>query len=322
MISAFLSCSFSKEDHPVLTGFRSVLRDAGFDIVSAEPLRTVSVHPPAEKVRNEIMRCDCVIAIITPSPTEWIQNEIGMAYMARKPILLFRELGAELPRGIPATIGDVVPFTRDNIHALEKTVRMARVEIAHIVSYGDKMNWYGRAVHEIVFRLETAATVDIIGQSTISFYDAFSDGLRDITTRRAQERKKARRARGAKNAARSTRTRSAITDPLPGPKIRVYFLRTDDQSGGIRKSARRAIQKWRGAHPSTEFLVTPDVGIDLRAIVFDRGTPQEEGYIGQYVGSDDDAYLGGKQVMERFDASSVLSAFVRKQLAGARPLKR
>jgi len=62
-------------------------------------------RPPPEKIAEMIQTCDCFVAIISKRTKvaavdgwvgpEWVQNEIGMAYQAGKPMAIFVEEGVE-----------------------------------------------------------------------------------------------------------------------------------------------------------------------------------------------------------------------------------
>jgi hypothetical protein len=54
-----------------------------------------SIHkePPPQVVRSEILACDALLAIVRSERSDWVQNEIGMAYAAHKPIYALVEQG-------------------------------------------------------------------------------------------------------------------------------------------------------------------------------------------------------------------------------------
>jgi len=80
-----LSFKFDDElSQRIVDTARSELRNHGIEAVVAGDLNRT---PPPEIVRSTLLACDALLVIITSSPvTEWINNEIGIAYAADMPI--------------------------------------------------------------------------------------------------------------------------------------------------------------------------------------------------------------------------------------------
>jgi len=121
--ACFLSCSFASDDGPVVSWFERMLLAFEFD-----PKKGDDPQPraPAEKIAEMIQTCDCLVAIVTRRTKveaadawvgpEWIQNEIGMAYQAKKPIAVFVEDGVDA-KGLGRWVSDYVSFTRSDLGA-------------------------------------------------------------------------------------------------------------------------------------------------------------------------------------------------------------
>jgi len=119
----FVSCSFSPDDGPLVSWFERMLLALEFDPQKADEPQP---RPPPEKIAEMIQTCDCFVAIISKRTKvaavdgwvgpEWVQNEIGMAYQAGKPMAIFVEEGVE-KKGIGRWATDYVPFARSDLSA-------------------------------------------------------------------------------------------------------------------------------------------------------------------------------------------------------------
>ena len=89
---AFVSCRFHSEDGAVVRWFERKLKSLGLQAHTARAPRSV---PPPAKVVADIMDSDFLVAVVTKTPSPWIQNEIGMAYALGKPVIAFFETGAD-----------------------------------------------------------------------------------------------------------------------------------------------------------------------------------------------------------------------------------
>ena len=98
LFKAFLSCSLEEKDKEVMEFFKKVIRS--FDI---EPMiyDYQEIGKVPDKVKEHIIRSDCLIAIATPRKKiegsnywacpDWIQHEIALANAYNKPIAIFLE---------------------------------------------------------------------------------------------------------------------------------------------------------------------------------------------------------------------------------------
>jgi len=292
MINAFLSCSFKEPDRPIVDHIEAILNAEGIKTMSALPCKEPSIESPPEKIRMDILRCDCLVAIVT-KPSSWIQNEIGMAYMARKPIFVFSEEDVDSLGGLSPFVTDVHKFKRDSLDLLRPVVQKLNERIAQFLFFGHKLEWYGEAVHDIIARMEQADRIEIMGRSTETFFDALNLGLKELLHNRRRERK--------------------------GKLLfSVFFVPADDDDHEIRPSAKRVLLKWRKRYPEVRFYVLPREEVQLRAIVFDRDTDRVEGFIGDYAKDDEGIFLGVTQRMERFGRTSALSSIVTDRVARSR----
>lgn len=100
---AFLSCSLSEQDRSVATWFADVLQALEFEVLAGD---MPEPRGPAEKVLDMIRGSDVVVAILMRRdkiegkdawrPPEWVENEMGMAYEAAKPVAIFVEEGVDV----------------------------------------------------------------------------------------------------------------------------------------------------------------------------------------------------------------------------------
>jgi hypothetical protein len=100
---AFLSCSFADEDKEVKSFFVEMIK--AFDI---EPILYdyQEIGKVTDKIKENIIRCDCLIAIATRRTKiegsnnwtcpDWIQHEVALAEAYGKPIAVFVEDGVKI----------------------------------------------------------------------------------------------------------------------------------------------------------------------------------------------------------------------------------
>lgn len=277
MAKAFLSHSFNQADKVVVDHIRALLEARGFQITMGSPSEMPSLDSPAEKIRSLIRTIDCLIAIITKN-SDWIQNEIGMAYMARKPIYVICEIDQKPTDSLSSYITDFVQFDRMDIGRLGVTLSELQKAVQKKLEHGARLHWYGEAVFEIVSQIEYASQIDIMGRSTDTFYDALNPTIRELLSR---------------NQEKSIR-------------LSVFFEQDDDDSTEIRTSARRTLPKWRKLYSRSEFFVLPKSWTQIRAIMFNRDENRGFGFAGNYTKIDRDVYLGVTNLLERFDHTSVI----------------
>jgi len=118
MIKLFLSFNF-KTDKDIADVIRQQLSVLGIECVV---MGDIAKDPPPDVVRSNIFACDAFLAIVSGEKSDWVQNEIGMAYAANKKHIygLVEEgvsVGGLLPR-----ITSYKQFHRDSMLALKKLI--------------------------------------------------------------------------------------------------------------------------------------------------------------------------------------------------------
>ncbi len=131
----FVAMSYEDADKKINETIISVVLKRDFSI---EPANLLSAMPPHEKVPSLIREADIFAAIVTKrfkiegtdksKPSDWIQQEIGMAQAYTKPCLIFKECGVEL-EGITKSIATLGEFDRESIDdCLGKFIESAAAE--------------------------------------------------------------------------------------------------------------------------------------------------------------------------------------------------
>lgn len=130
LFKAFLSCSFAQEDREVIEFFKRLIRS--FDI-EPEIYDYQEIGRLPDKVKEHIIRSDCLIAIATRRKKiegsdfwacpDWIHHEISLANAYKKPIAIFFEEGVKI-EGLIAMEERRERFSRDNL--LESMDKIAR----------------------------------------------------------------------------------------------------------------------------------------------------------------------------------------------------
>lgn len=103
LFKAFLSCSFAPEDKEIVDFFKRIIKS--FDI-EPEIYDYQEISRVSDKVKTNIIRSDCLIAIATRRKKiegsdywtypDWIQHEIALANAYNKPIAIFFEDGVQI----------------------------------------------------------------------------------------------------------------------------------------------------------------------------------------------------------------------------------
>ena len=121
IFKAFLSCSLSQEDKDITEFFKKLIRS--FDI-QPEIYDYQEIGRIPDKVKENIVRSDCLIAIATRRKKiegsdywvcpDWIQHEIALANAYNKPIAIFFEEGVKI-EGFIEMEERREKFARDNL---------------------------------------------------------------------------------------------------------------------------------------------------------------------------------------------------------------
>lgn len=108
-LKAFISCSFNKSHKELRAFFCEVIKSCGFDCILLEDAQGI---PVPEKIKRAITESDLLIAIIFENASDYILNEIGMAYSLGKEILVVKERTADVG-GITPGITDFSGFDKE-----------------------------------------------------------------------------------------------------------------------------------------------------------------------------------------------------------------
>lgn len=136
----FLSASAHKEDKLVIEWFQDLLRD--YNLVPIFATDIPQPRPPENKIKSLIRDSNGFIGVLTRRQKiegkecwkgpDWVQNEVGMAFDADRPILMFIEKGVD-DRGITNRVTDCVSFDRNDLEESEKEIRKALRNFRHFL---------------------------------------------------------------------------------------------------------------------------------------------------------------------------------------------
>jgi len=119
-LKAFIAHSFDQKDRQITLKLKRTLIALGVRPVTGD----VGVGSPAEQVLKKMRESDFVIVLLTKRfpimgesgrewmSSEWIYNEIGMAYALKKPMIFLCERGIR-PGGIKESVGGIHYFKRE-----------------------------------------------------------------------------------------------------------------------------------------------------------------------------------------------------------------
>lgn len=79
----FLAIEYEVKNEELKELVKSELREQGVEPITGEDL---SKNPPPPVIRDQILTSDGLLALITSDRSDWIQNEVGIAYAAKKTI--------------------------------------------------------------------------------------------------------------------------------------------------------------------------------------------------------------------------------------------
>jgi len=91
-LTVFISCSFDPETRKIADFVQSILRQNQIDVFISGQAEAKSLP---ESIRSQIRGSEALLTIITPRHSAWVQNEIGIAYEARKPVYAIVQKGVE-----------------------------------------------------------------------------------------------------------------------------------------------------------------------------------------------------------------------------------
>ena len=183
LFKAFVSCSLDPEDEKIRNFFKRMIRS--FDIVP-EVYDYQEIGRIPEKVKENIIKSDCVIAIATRRAKiegcdywacpDWIHDEIALAHAYNKPIAIFFEQGVKI-EGLIGMEERRQEFARDNMlrditkistflfnlrKYLESTYQLERLQVPVLLRH------YIHTKEEMLSRETTVMRSEILMESLIA----------------------------------------------------------------------------------------------------------------------------------------------------------
>ena len=183
LFKAFVSCSLAQEDKEIIDFFKKIIRS--FDI-EPEIYDYQEIGRVPDKVKENIIRSDCLIAIATRRKKiegsdywacpDWIQHEIALANAYNKPIAIFVEEGVKI-EGLIEMEERREKFIRDNLiknidkitiflfnlrKYLESTYQTERLQVPVL------MRHYIHAKEEMLSKELTVLRCEILMESLIA----------------------------------------------------------------------------------------------------------------------------------------------------------
>ena len=122
-----MSLKFTESNMKIAEQVREQLSLLG---IKCADVGSISKEPPQDVVRSEILACDALLAIITTERSDWVQNEIGIAWGAKKPIYALVEKGVSEVGGILEKVTSYVSFRRDSPFEIRKSIAELSDELA------------------------------------------------------------------------------------------------------------------------------------------------------------------------------------------------
>lgn len=184
---AFISCSLSPEDAEVVESFKRLIRSFDIDpeVYDYQELGRIS-----DKVKEHIVRADCLIAIATRRKKiegldlwdcpDWLHHEVALAHAYKKPIAIFVEDGVRI-EGLLETeerrqrfartdllrdMDKVIRFLFSLRNHLEDTYRLERVNLPVLLRH------YLHVKEEVRSRDVSIVRCDILMESLIDGLEA------------------------------------------------------------------------------------------------------------------------------------------------------
>lgn len=193
---AFLSCSFSENDHEIVDFFKSYLDSFGLDVFRYDYQEPIQL---TDAIKNHIKDADCLIAVATRrhhlesgawmSP-DWIQHEIVYANAVGKPIAIFAENDVMID-GLVEKVERYQRFSRESAQLLKQVpqfnkfiVSLYRMLEDHFKDGGElSPDTYCISIKtrdELVSRTTWQTTCEIEVESLINGLEQTIEGLGDV----------------------------------------------------------------------------------------------------------------------------------------------
>ncbi len=131
---AFISCSLRPEDKPFVGLITAITQQLGFQAVGTVGKFGAAPLPIPEQMTEGIRSADCIILAATPryiqedvhnrkrtgkGISEMLHVEVGMAVMAKRPILAFVEEGTDVGSFLPQTV-QFIQLKHDNLDDIKE----------------------------------------------------------------------------------------------------------------------------------------------------------------------------------------------------------
>jgi hypothetical protein len=145
-LSAFIAHSFYQEDVQITLRLKRILIKLGIRPITGD----IGVDSPAEQVLKKMKESDFVVVLLTKRfpmldenckewmASEWIYNEIGMAFALNKPMIFLCEKGLR-SGGIKESVAGIQYFKRETfVYIVPRLGKMLSeiMEKLHAVSKG------------------------------------------------------------------------------------------------------------------------------------------------------------------------------------------
>lgn len=97
-MTIFISCSFDPQTRKIADLVQSVLKQNNIDVFISGQVEAKSLP---ESIGSQIRGSEAFLTIVTPRHSAWVQNEIGIAFEAKKPVYAIVQKGVEIEGILP-----------------------------------------------------------------------------------------------------------------------------------------------------------------------------------------------------------------------------
>ena len=125
MAKAFLSCSYNKKYRPAINFFKDIITSCGFECVLIDE---VQGKPVPEKIKEAIQCCEVFVLLVVEPPSDFILNEIGIAYTLNKDIIAVVEEEVRIG-GILKSITDYATFSNKSCWSVVPQVNKLLIKL-------------------------------------------------------------------------------------------------------------------------------------------------------------------------------------------------
>lgn len=118
-MSIFISCSFDPETKNIAGSVKNIFEQNRIDVCISGQAEAKSLP---ESIRDKIRNSEALLTLITEKHSNWVQNEIGIAYDAGKPVYGIVQKGVKV-EGILPHITIYETYDPSNPQAIESPVK-------------------------------------------------------------------------------------------------------------------------------------------------------------------------------------------------------